>query len=107
MRQLTSLRTYIKKDFSTYLPLSSYLLFHLRSSSFSLYTPDHIALSCFQNGSTSNDADVQLDEEITKVFTMDPGPNADTFDVSKLHDSADMSEPRKYGEQEYFRECLN
>lgn len=38
---------------------------------------------------------------------MDPDSNVETFDVSKLHDSADMSEARKYGEQEYFRECLN
>lgn len=58
-----------------------------------------------QNDGASNDAEVQLDEEITKVFTMDPDSNAETFDVSKLHDSSDMSEPRKYGEQEYFREC--
>lgn len=47
-----------------------------------------------------------MDEEINKVFTMDADSNAETFDVTKLHDSADISEPRKYGEQEYFRKCL-
>lgn len=31
---------------------------------------------------------------------------AETFDVSKLHDTTDLNEPRKYGEQEYFRKYM-
>lgn len=67
----------------------------------------HFLLSdlMFQNDGSSNDADQQLDEEITKVFTMDADTN-ETFDVSKLHDSADSSQPRKYGEQDYIRKYL-
>lgn len=56
----------------------------------------------FQSDGGSNDAEQQLDEEITKVFTMDADAN-EAFDVSKLHDSADSSQPRKYGEQDYIR----
>ncbi|CAH0545908.1 unnamed protein product [Brassicogethes aeneus] len=55
--------------------------------------------SSARNDGSSNDGEVQLDEECAKVFAMDNDVNL--FDINKFHDVPAPGMPRQYGEKEY------